>query len=664
MEITEALETIINARYGRDVRQAIHDGIKQAYDDAISNGHASMEVSQARGSYTSLAERLIAELDIINKKITKGQVTMADLTQEVKEALTGGSVAVVGREAVGSENVKPRAITGELTDFMQIGKNKFNKLNPANRPHSYYNRLGEYITTTEPASDTYNRFCSHPIRVNDNDLITFTRLPDALWETTADFRGGAFDANMEWIGEITVSLDNLTIATDHIKGRIKSDLGIRYVILNMMMTDVDTYMVTLNEEYGTYQPYTLTLSDNVKTRNLLNISNEIMPSNYYSNNHNISNNTLIGSTAEIVDDFDGFKSPTGKLLKVTHPKATTQNLKYAFTKLNGALTASEIIMEYYVEENAGISEATFQLSNATTEILKVDFEIGKHTIIYHPKKLNASDNISFGIYTRNSEQSTNDIVYYIRYISVKDGKSGEVVNRTLTENDIKTIAGSEIQVEEGTTWEFTNKQDLLQLHEKGIAIGDSMTRGAYYVGNNTGNSIVQSYPYYLNKLNGWDVTNAGVSGITAKGWYDSELTKYNYAEYDFAIIWLGTNGRLEGDVSTATTDDNLGAYMAIIDTIKAQNPEIKIYLVNVGGGTEETNNNIKQIAEMKGNLPIFDHTHLRADADSNASAIYHKDNALHWTKIGNLRLAEFLSNKITSYIANHLADYETFIRKN
>ena len=105
MEITEALETIINARYGRDVRQAIHDGIKQAYDDAIKNGNANMEVSQARGSYPSLAERLIAELDIINTKITKGQVTMADLTQEVKEALTGGSVPVVGEGAVGVVNL-------------------------------------------------------------------------------------------------------------------------------------------------------------------------------------------------------------------------------------------------------------------------------------------------------------------------------------------------------------------------------------------------------------------------------------------------------------------------------------------------------------------------------------------------------------------------------
>ena len=82
----------------------------------------------ARGSYPTLAERLIADfnklnaekiskgkveasdlmqsvLDIIEKKIAKGNVTMADLTQEVKEALTGGSVAVVGEGAVGVVNL-------------------------------------------------------------------------------------------------------------------------------------------------------------------------------------------------------------------------------------------------------------------------------------------------------------------------------------------------------------------------------------------------------------------------------------------------------------------------------------------------------------------------------------------------------------------------------
>ena len=53
----------------------------------------------------------------IDEKIDKGNVTLNDLTQEVKEALTGGSVAVVGVDAVGTENIKDGAVTIEKLAF-------------------------------------------------------------------------------------------------------------------------------------------------------------------------------------------------------------------------------------------------------------------------------------------------------------------------------------------------------------------------------------------------------------------------------------------------------------------------------------------------------------------------------------------------------------------
>ncbi|WPC08756.1 hypothetical protein [Globicatella sp. PHS-GS-PNBC-21-1553] len=79
MGIDEILLQIITARYGREVRQAIHDGIKQAYDDAIKNGNANMEVSQARGSYPSLNSRL----DEVDNK--QSQIT-AQLAQKANQA--------------------------------------------------------------------------------------------------------------------------------------------------------------------------------------------------------------------------------------------------------------------------------------------------------------------------------------------------------------------------------------------------------------------------------------------------------------------------------------------------------------------------------------------------------------------------------------------------
>ena len=58
--IQEHLDKIKNAIFGKDVRQAIHDSIKQCYDDAaVNNDNANMEVKLARGSHNTLNDRLV-----------------------------------------------------------------------------------------------------------------------------------------------------------------------------------------------------------------------------------------------------------------------------------------------------------------------------------------------------------------------------------------------------------------------------------------------------------------------------------------------------------------------------------------------------------------------------------------------------------------------------
>ena len=52
------LNNIKDALYGKDVRNSIHDAIEQCYTDASINGNANMEVTQARGEYETLGERL------------------------------------------------------------------------------------------------------------------------------------------------------------------------------------------------------------------------------------------------------------------------------------------------------------------------------------------------------------------------------------------------------------------------------------------------------------------------------------------------------------------------------------------------------------------------------------------------------------------------------
>ena len=89
--------------YGIDVRETLAQMTEML-----------MQLAYNQGMTPQQAQDWVSQL---NNKIIKGQVTMNDLTQEVKEALTGGSVAVVGVDAVDTVNVKNGAITIEKISF-------------------------------------------------------------------------------------------------------------------------------------------------------------------------------------------------------------------------------------------------------------------------------------------------------------------------------------------------------------------------------------------------------------------------------------------------------------------------------------------------------------------------------------------------------------------
>ena len=88
--------------YGIDVRETLAQMTEMLMQLAYNQG---MDPQQAKDWVSKL-----------NNKIDKGEVTMSDLTQEVKEALTGGAVAVVGKNAVGTENIKDASVTTAKLD--------------------------------------------------------------------------------------------------------------------------------------------------------------------------------------------------------------------------------------------------------------------------------------------------------------------------------------------------------------------------------------------------------------------------------------------------------------------------------------------------------------------------------------------------------------------
>ena len=90
MSITNHLNKIKTAIYGKDVRGAIHDAIKECYDDAaVNHDNANMEVKMARGTHNTLNDRLDKAEQKLNE--TNAQVSIAFLNPKIFGAKGDGA---------------------------------------------------------------------------------------------------------------------------------------------------------------------------------------------------------------------------------------------------------------------------------------------------------------------------------------------------------------------------------------------------------------------------------------------------------------------------------------------------------------------------------------------------------------------------------------------
>lgn len=91
--ITTYLNKIKTAIYGKDVRQSIHDAIKEVYDDAsVNRDNANMEVKLARGGYNTLNDRLSGNEEANYVNFTDIRSHIAQLTKNKLDA--DGTISV------------------------------------------------------------------------------------------------------------------------------------------------------------------------------------------------------------------------------------------------------------------------------------------------------------------------------------------------------------------------------------------------------------------------------------------------------------------------------------------------------------------------------------------------------------------------------------------
>jgi hypothetical protein len=139
---------------------------------------------------------------------------------------------------------------------------------------------------------------------------------------------------------------------------------------------------------------------------------------------------------------------------------------------------------------------------------------------------------------------------------------------TVTPSSSGSNENEDITINPSSPIHYTGNE--IQIFNRGICIGDSVTDGSF---DNEDNGVVIrkfSYPSILKKITNIDVVNAGIAGATSGTWYDATLnsdnlygkwlndewvwnmnptaaatdivsSELNYSGFEFAIIHLGIN---------------------------------------------------------------------------------------------------------------------------
>lgn len=204
--------------------------------------------------------------------------------------------------------------------------------------------------------------------------------------------------------------------------------------------------------------------------------------------------------------------------------------------------------------------------------------------------------------------------------------------------------------------EVADYNNLINIFNKGVCIGDSITEGSFNYNSPTTGVIgynKYSYPNYLHKLTNIEIDNYGRGGYTAPE-FATAYAHHDWSGYDFAIIMFGINDVLEG----VSPSDSMVGLTSIINSVKSYNSNIKIFLSTItpaytdGNNLyDEENEAIRTLAESLSDVYLI---------DLNEISICHKNTPYvqgHLTALGYNQTAREFMSSISNVIRNNLSDF-------
>lgn len=528
-------------------------------------------------------------------------------------------------------------IKSELND---IGSKQLNFIETTggNRYNVSTVTRGKYITNSGDETENNSYAVTDFIPVKEGDVIRYT-----LISSLSDQHSQLYNSSKEWVQSTRWIKTNYDTYQE-----VTIPSGISYIRINMSLSYIPTYVVTINESYdstlgGTYG-YKLSFDDfyslNLPQVEILEEAlNSISPSQL--NFVNAVTNVFDSSTLST-----GYIGNTGTI---------ESNSSFRYTDFIPVKSGDKVRFTY----NSDLSTQSCQYY----DVNKSFFGTGRY--------------VTTAIDSTYQESTVPNGAEYIR-INLKASQINDfvVVINSAYDSSLAGNTNTTITLKDGYIFD-NDSDDVVKLNtvsngyflKKICCIGDSLTEGQYGVNSTTQVDVGKhdGYPYFLARMLNCDVENLGIGGKTTKTWWQEKenyftQTQLDFSKYDCFIIFLGTNGGLAGNPDP-DEDSMLGYYCKIIDACRTGNAQAPIFLVGFPWSQNRTADMVSQLetlATAKG-LPIL---HLESSeilTYANRFINQPFDKALHYGRLGYLRLASEIKRCIQETIKKSPSYYAEIV---